>query len=212
MRSILTLAGAKCGVLSFCLLVIPGEAAAAIPQRQTRSEVAAAKPAPCESSATRIAHSTSGTLNRGERFEQRLRDFVLRLTPVRELGWRIEVLEPGREDDLSSYAIPLRGTNSRQLYAFHLRNPENTGPNDGRTNAPGTQRFFHFSPEVGRTLFPYKDPDDKFFENLEKVEAFGQGELDLTDFRLTPPGERTLASFLWIKFSACLSWPRPAGR
>jgi hypothetical protein len=165
----------------------------------------AAAPA-CVDSAERVAEFVTGELKAGSRFERRLGPFVLRLTPAPD-GWDIGVFSPGRPEDLSAFTLPLRGPNHRHLYAWHFRNEENTGPNTGSVNAPQRHRSFSFHPEVGRAI-RYEPDFEKRWANFAKVEAFGQGTLDLLDFTLTNPQPGTRPSFLWLKFNACLSWPR----
>ena len=108
-------------------------------------------PRPCVASAGRAAHVILGEMKAGERFERRAGRFTLRLTPVRyddvkiPVGWEIGVFEPGREEDLSQLTLPLRGPNGRDLVAWHFRNKDNTGPNEGKVDAPGSHREFMIS-------------------------------------------------------------------
>jgi hypothetical protein len=168
---------------------------------------------PCVSSSQRVAYSISGEVKAGERFEKTVDRFVFRLTPMpgtvdeeTPMGWDIGVFQEGRDEDLSAFTPPFQGINARHLYAWHFRNEDNTGPNEGSVNAPQRHREFIFSPEIGRTVQWEKDAS-KMLAAVARVKAFGQGSLDILDFRLTPPDRGKSPGFLWLKFAACLTWP-----
>jgi hypothetical protein len=72
-------------------------------------------------------------------------------------------------------------------------------------NAPGRLRAFIFSPEVGRGIEYNGSATTP--EDVARVESFGRGWLHLDDFELTPAERENRASFQWLKFSACLTWP-----
>ena len=169
---------------------------------------------PCVSSSQRVAYSILGEVKAGEPFEKAVGDrFVFRLTPTpggahdeTPMGWDVRVFEEGRNEDLSAFTPPFHGINARDLYAFHFRNDDNTGPNEGSVNAPQRHREFIFSPEVGRTV-QWEEDLTKMLAAVARVKAFGQGTVDILDFRLTPPDRGKSPGFLWLKFAACLTWP-----
>jgi hypothetical protein len=110
------------------------------------------------------------------------------------------------EDDLSRLTPPWHGVpNPRTIEGWHFRNEANSGPNDGSVNAPGELREFIFSPEVGRSI--QYNGSATAVESVARVEAFGRGWLHLDQFRLTPPRQGERASFEWLEFTACLTWP-----
>ena len=171
---------------------------------------------PCVATPGRIAHPFSGELKAGELFEQAAGPFILRVEPddfvLRQrpadnpnpgpsFGWHIMVRERGRDDDLSQFTTPFRGPNARDLYPWF----DGSGQMDGAR--PGPQRNFYFSPEVGRTIV-WEDDATKRRANTARIEAWGQGMLDILEYRSTPPTRDGSVGFEWIKFSACLSWPR----
>ena len=170
-------------------------------------------PTSCVASNDRVAYPTSGELKAGDRFEKQVDRFVLRLTPTRfadaeiPVGWDIGVFEPGKSEDLSQFTLPLRGPNDRALYAWHFRNEDNSGPNEGSVNAPQDHREFIFSPEVGRTIV-YENDTAKMLANVARIGAFGRGTLDILDLQLTEPDRGKVPSLLRLTFTACLTWPR----
>jgi len=130
----------------------------------------------------------------------------VRLEPV-EHGWTLQISKRDRPaEDLSRLTPPWHFVpNPREIEGWHFRNAENTGPNDGSVNAPGAERDFIFSPDVGRGIEyagSATTPAD-----VEKVRSYGHGWLLIESFGLTPawPGER--AAFEALTFSVCLTWP-----
>jgi len=189
--------------VAIALLLLPRLSARGLSQTTT----------PCVSSAERVAYPILGEVKAEERFEKTVDRFVFRLTPMPgaadekiPMGWDIGVLEEGRDEDLSAFTPPFQGINARHLYAWHFRNEDNTGPNEGSVNAPQRHREFIFSPEIGRTV-QWEEDSAKMRAAVARVRAFGQGTLDILDFRLTPPDRGKSPGFLWLKFAACLTWP-----
>ncbi|MAK60264.1 MAG: hypothetical protein CMK09_04740 [Ponticaulis sp.] len=106
-------------------------------------------------------------------------------------GWRIAVYDD--ETDLTAGTPPLRGPNPREIYGWHFRNADNTGPNTGEVNAPQHMRAFVLSSRAAGTS---PGPGDGI--GWLKIEDFGLSDLE--------PGEQARMSYL--KFNACLSWPK----
>lgn len=122
-------------------------------------------------------------------------------------GWAVQVSSVGRDhEDLAALTPPFHFVpNPREIEGWHFRNADNTGPNDGSISAPSHLREFIFSPWVGRGItYQGSATTDT---DVRRVRWFGRGWVHLDDFELTPPrlGER--AAFLWLRFSACLTWP-----
>ena len=161
--------------------------------------------AQCEATQSHQILTATATVIEGQVFEHRFGDhFRLRLAPIAH-GWRIEVLEDGREEDLARLTPPWHFVpNPRYIEGWHFRNAANTGPNNGSVNAPQTVREFVFSPEVGRTLeyAGSATPPDVVAE----VGRFGRGRLEIREYTLTPPGTSDRAAFKQMTFDVCLAW------
>lgn len=124
-----------------------------------------------------------------------------------EQGWSLRLFDGapiGDSVDLTSLTPPLRGApNPRDIFGWHFRNTDNTGPNTGEVNAPQALRVFVISPGLqGTAGLRASDgqetpgPDD------------GIGWLKVIDFGLANPVPGVPASMNYLKFDACLTWPR----
>jgi hypothetical protein len=161
----------------------------------------------CTPEPGRRAEQVQGEVIKGRPFSRSTRGgWILKLVPVEE-GWFLEITIKRRQnEDLSRLTPPWHFVpNPRGIEGWHFRNEDNTGPNEGSVNAPQELREFIFSPQVGRGI-EYNgsatSPEDD-----ANVRSFGRGWLHLDEFRLTPPRRGERASFEWLKFSACLTWP-----
>lgn len=124
-----------------------------------------------------------------------------------ELGWAIRLYdsEPiGDAADLTSLTPPLHGApNPRDIFGWHFRNANNTGPNQGGVNAPQHMRAFVISPNLAGTAGlrssggPQMPGPDS-----------GIGWLNIIDFGLANPIPGDNARMNYLQFDACLSWPR----
>ena len=162
---------------------------------------------PCAATPGRRAEQSRGEVLTGAAFRAATAEgWILHLVPGPE-GWFLQVTQKGREmEDLSRLTPPWHFVpNARELDGWHFRNGDNTGPNDGSVNAPQELREFIFSPEVGRGIEYNGSATTP--EDVAKVESFGRGWLHLDAFRLTPPRRGERASFEWLRFTACLTWP-----
>jgi hypothetical protein len=159
----------------------------------------------CEAPAGYQARELSGGARAGQAFEAPFSDrYALHLAPI-DHGWRIEVREPGRDENLARLTPPWHFVpNPLDLEGWHFRNEANTAPNDGSVNAPGVEREFYFSPEVGRSLEYTGSTTPP--EVVDSVQAYGTGVLTITSYELTPPRAGERASFQSIRFQACLIW------
>lgn len=128
--------------------------------------------------------------------------FVLRHEPY---GWTIAVLNPAGMD-LTQLTPPWRfEPNPRQLFGWHFRNADNSGPNDGSVNAPQTRRKFLISPSLSGTG-GFRTPADKPADP-SAFEGEGHGTFVIDHYGLADlaPGQK--ARLTSIKFRACLVWP-----
>lgn len=125
-----------------------------------------------------------------------------------ELGWSIRVFdrEPIRDAaDLTAATPPLRGApNPRDILGWHFRNKANTAPNRGDVNAPQALRAFVISPSVAATG-DFKPSEGGSFATKSDD---GLGWLKVVDYGLANPEPGTKARMNYLKFDACLTWPR----
>lgn len=182
-------------------------------------------PSACEATAERhavriVARSPDGSrledqapeVYGGHGFYQKVGDGrVFALVP-REHGWSIRLYSGGviaEATELSGITPPHGGSpNPRDIFGWHFRNAGNTGPNRGDVNAPQETRVFFFmrtpgreggfrpSTNPGTPRFPEPDPGD------------GVGWLRVLDYGLSDlePGQK--ARMTYLKFEACISWPK----
>ena len=125
-----------------------------------------------------------------------------------EHGWLIRLFDKDPAlgaVDLSQITPPLRGgvPNARQIFGWHFRNADNTGPNEGEVNAPQYLRLFLFEPALAGTGGLRLSDGD-----LNVDDAPGRGWLQIHELGLTDllPDKRARANYL--KFTGCLTWPR----
>lgn len=124
-----------------------------------------------------------------------------------EFGWSIRVYdrEPiGDAVDLTAMTPPLRhAPNPRDIEGWHFRNADNTAPNTGDVNAPQRLRGFMISPALAGTggLRLPKGP-------IDTSPIDGLGWLRIVDFGLDNSAPGAKARMNYLKFDACISWPR----
>ena len=175
----------------------------------TASTVSAQTPPRCEAERGRKAERLTGEVSRGKPLGLTTAGgWILRLVPVAE-GWLLEVTTRDRSsEDLARLTPPWHFTpNPRQIYGWHFRNLENTGPNEGSVNAPQELREFIFSPGVGREIQGPGANASPTEEDVRQVAAFGRGWLFVESYQLTPPRRGERAAFETLRFSACLTSP-----
>jgi hypothetical protein len=89
--------------------------------------------------------AAEGDVVRGKDFEARIdASRVFRLKAFSE-GWVIEVTDDKGNNYCSVVTPPYRGTNHLEIFGWHFRNADNTGPNapgEKNVNAPGEHREF----------------------------------------------------------------------
>lgn len=145
-----------------------------------------------------------GEIKAGESYERHFRNnLIFRLEAITH-GWIIRIFENGREEDLSRLSPPLHfSPNPREIEGWHFRNSDNTGPNEAgekNVNAPGLQREFIFSPEVGKSIDGPQAKGNVTSENVEDIAKYGRGTFIILEYRLSDlePGKQ--AKFEWLKF------------
>ncbi len=127
--------------------------------------------------------------------------------PRTDHGWAIRVYDqPYRNGrvDLSAVTPPFHtAVNPRDIAGWHFRNRANTGPNLGEVNAPQRVRQFQFDGALAGT------GGLRVSALTEPVSAdAGRGVLNIIDFELTDPQPGVKAGMTYLKFQACLTWPR----
>jgi hypothetical protein len=106
-------------------------------------------------------------------------------------GWTIEILGPDSTEGFVGVATPpYRGLNPRFIEAWHFRNAENTGPNEGDVNAPQNERDFYFVSNradyaacheaLERVLWPYAFSDATVDSAQQVLDRLPRGEGRLT--------------------------------
>ncbi len=125
-------------------------------------------------------------------------------------GWSLRLYDTAGGVDMTSITPPYGGAipNTRDIFGWHFRNRQNTGPNLGSVNAPQQFRPFAFATSLTGTggFKPNTDPATvKFSQPLDDQ---GRGWLEIIDYGLNnlQPGQQ--ANMNYLKFEACLSWPR----
>jgi len=178
-----------------------------IPAGASNAAIQPAMPPPCGSDASRRAERVHGAVERGDPFRAPMSGgWVLQLQPV-EFGWSVQVSTTDRSDEnLARLTPPWRFVpNPREIEGWHFRNADNTAPNDGSVNAPGSLREFIFSPLVGRGI-EYTGSGTTTAD-VERVRAYGRGWLSIESYRLSPPRSGERAAIESLTFWACLTWP-----
>jgi hypothetical protein len=153
--------------------------------------------------ADRQCTSFTGTLDRGERLSKPFGPGLVLVLEPAEHGWEIIVRDERLDENIARLTPPYHFVpNPRYVEGWHFRNADNTGPNDGRVNAPQEERDFVFSPEVGRSIDRPTTP-----EEAAQLEQAGQGRLTIASLRLgsLEPGKK--AYIRRMTFSIRLSWP-----
>src|SRR6266516_2937456 len=149
----------------------------------------------------------SGSIKAGKRFERTFGGrFIFTLEPI-DCGWEICIYERGRTENIARLTPPFHFVpNPRDIEGWHFRHENNTGPNDGIVNAPQKRREFIFSPEVGETI---DGPQARYGVTpgeVDRVEAFGHGDVEITHLKLSPPHENEKARILAMEFRCKIVW------
>ncbi|MCB0719203.1 MAG: hypothetical protein KDD65_12205 [Bacteroidetes bacterium] len=160
----------------------------------------------CEPTSTRHAFATQGEVAGEHEFGTVVNDRWTFLLDRNSFGWSIRMYD-STGVDLTAITPPFHfGVNHRDIEGWHFRNQNNTGPNDGSVNAPQTMRLFVFSPALEGTG-GFRPPDDDViaFDGTE-----GRGSLTIHDMGLADLEQGQRARLNYLRFSACLTWPKSA--
>jgi hypothetical protein len=151
----------------------------------------------------------SGSIKAGQRFEHPFGNrFTFALQPIK-YGWEIAVYEKGRKEDLVELTLPLHGPNPTDIEGWHFRNEDNIDSSNEHDAAIGNDiREFIFSPEVGKTINEPESTNNITIDEIDRIEAFGQGELKITHMKLSPPQLHGTASIEKVNFDCKLTWRR----
>lgn len=121
-------------------------------------------------------------------------------------GWVLRLLDREHSEalDLSQVTPPFSAgvPNPRDLFGWHFRNRDNSGLNTGEVNAPQLLRLFQFSPELSGT------GGFKPSNNAQSLQASGRGWFKILDYGLGDLDADQRASMKYLRFEACLSWPK----
>ncbi len=149
----------------------------------------------------------SGSVKAGQRFEHPFGDrFIFALEPI-QYGWEISVYEKGRKEDLAELTLPLHGPNPTDIEGWHFRNEDNTGSSNDAAIGNDIREFI-FSPESGKTINAPESTNEITEDDIDRIQAFGQGELKITRLKLTPPQLHGMASIQQMNFDCKLTWRR----
>ena len=151
----------------------------------------------------------SGIIKAGKRFEHPFGDrFVFALEPI-TYGWEIRVYKKGQKEDLAELTLPLHGPNPTDIEGWHFRNEDNTDSSNMHSDLMSQDdREFIFSPEVGQTINAPESTNEITKDNIDRIEAFGQGELKIKRLKLSPPKLHGTASIEQMNFDCKLTWRR----
>ncbi|HSY17120.1 MAG TPA: hypothetical protein VK815_02245 [Candidatus Acidoferrales bacterium] len=149
----------------------------------------------------------SGSIKAGQRFERPFGGrFIFALDPM-QYGWEISVHEKGREDDLAGLTLPLHGPNPRDIEGWDFRNEDNTGPSTMNSSVFSQEdREFVFSSEVGKSINGPESTNDISEDDIDRIAAFGEGELKITSLKLSPPHQSGTADIRRMDFNCKLTW------
>ena len=147
--------------------------------------------------------SFAGEVARGETFRQRLgQDFWFELQPDSQgWGWYIWIGDPRQPHDNYAAVVtpPYHGINQLQLFGWHFRNADNSGPNVAgpkNVNAPQAVRGFRFvlndqdhddaMAALRRLMWGPVESEDIGLQlrNQRRGLAKGEGQLEITDMTL----------------------------
>ncbi len=135
-------------------------------------------------------------------------------------GWDIRLYGPDTLQNFAGIATPpYHGVNHLQVEAWHFRNRDNTGANQGEVNAPQEERWFSFVTRPGdyRSLSSALDivlwPNgraqpvvDSAMAALDSVPK-GEGRLLIRDMKLGNLGPGLTPWFEFIRFEVALRPP-----
>ena len=166
----------------------------------------------------------SGEVSRDQKYVHALPyKLEFRLIPYPE-GWSISIGRPGdkTEDYVGIATPPYHGVNPVFIEAWHFRNADNTGPNEGQVEAPAGIREFSFVPSHAQyqkfldalNIWSGSNPDASekkrdaatdFLLNAPRR----KGTLTITEMKLGGLEKGTRPWFESMKFNVDLCFPPP---
>lgn len=169
----------------------------------TASAAAQAPILSCDSTEDRTAYYFGGEVSGQRAFTWPLpTGWLFALEPA-PFGWDLRIYSNIQGDapgvDLTALTPPLNGPNPRDIYGWHFRNADNTGPNTGEINAPQELRLFHFAPTLTAGDLPAATP--------EPGPEDGRGWLRIQDYGLADLDAGEQARMVYLAFEVCLTWP-----
>ncbi len=126
-------------------------------------------------------------------------------------GWSVRIYDAADSlsVDLSSITPPHGGApNPRDIEGWHFRNADNTGANKGDVNAPQHDRLFFFSPGLAGTGGYRPSVNESEPRHYAPDPEDGLGWLKVVDFGLSDLESGQRARMTYLKFDACLTWPK----
>ena len=163
----------------------------------------------CEETADRHAHHIGGEVAGNRAFRETVGPGWVFTMLRQDKGWAIRLMDKDGLD-LTQVTPPFHGpANPRDIEGWHFRNKDNTAANEGSVNAPQDLRLFAFAPELSGTGgFKPPAPGDPALS--EPDPEAGRGWLRIDDYGLADlkPGQK--ARMVYLKFFACLTWPKTA--
>jgi len=121
-------------------------------------------------------------------------------------GWQIRLLDKSGLD-LTQITPPYQfGPNHRDIFGWHFRNADNTAENDGSVNAPQKLRLFIFSKSLEGTGGFKPSTNKPRYTGSDKTD--GRGWLNIIDYGLADLQKNQQARLVYMKFNACLTWPK----
>jgi hypothetical protein len=147
-----------------------------------------------------------------------------RLIPYPE-GWSISIGRPGdkTEDYVGIATPPYHGVNPVFIEAWHFRNADNTGPNEGQVEAPASVRDFSFVLSHAQyqkfldelNIWSGSSPDATEKQRAAATDFLlsaprRSGSLSIVDMKLGGLEKGTRPWFDSMKFNVDLCFPPPA--
>ena len=163
----------------------------------------------CEETLDRHAHHIGGEVAGSRTFRETIGPGWTFTLLQKEKGWAIRLMDKDGLD-LTQITPPFHApANPRDIEGWHFRNADNTASNDGSKNAPQALRLFVFSPALSGTG-GFKPPTSDGPALSEPDPDGGRGWFRIDDYGLADlePGQK--ARMVYLKFFACLTWPKTA--
>lgn len=164
----------------------------------------------CEPTAERHAVALNGEISGDRSLYNSIADRWSFVLDRSRYGWSIKVMD-STQVDLTAITPPLRfGVNHRDIEGWHFRNADNTGSNDGTVNAPQHDRIFLFAMSADAALRFTNSDGNPAGDASGSAELGGRGTFRILDIGLADLDAGQKARLNYLKFRACLTWPKSA--